>query len=158
MALKLDMSKTYDRVEWRFLELIMRKLGFADNWVNLIMECIQSVIYVVLTDGEPTGSICPSRGFRQGYPLSPYLFLLCAEGLTTLIRQAELDGYISRVATYHKGPKVSYLLFADDSRLFCKATVSESTIIMEILSLYEHSLGQKINKEKSAIFFSSNTP
>uniref|UniRef100_A0A2N9HP17 Reverse transcriptase domain-containing protein n=1 Tax=Fagus sylvatica TaxID=28930 RepID=A0A2N9HP17_FAGSY len=125
MALKLDMSKAYDRVEWRFLELIMHKLGFANNWVNLIKECIQSVTY---------------------------------SGVTSLIRQAELDGHISGVATYRRGLKVSHLLFADDSLLFCKATISNSTKIMEILSLYEHSSGQKINREKSAIFFSSNTP
>jgi hypothetical protein len=158
MALKLDMSKAYNRVEWRFLELIMRKLGFADNWVNLIMECIQSVTYSVLIDGEPTGFICPSRGLRQGDPLSPYLFLLCAGGLTSLIRQGEMDGHISELATCRRGPKVSHLLFADDSLLFCKATISDNTKIMEILSLYEHSSGQKINREKSAIFFSSNTP
>jgi hypothetical protein len=78
--------------------------------------------------------------------------------VTSLIRQAELDGHISGVATYRRGLKVSHLLFADDSLLFCKATISNSTKIMEILSLYEHSLGQKINREKSAIFFSSNTP
>ncbi len=106
----------------------------------------------------PTSFIHPSRGLRQGNPLSPYLFLLCAEGLTSLIKLAELDGYIFGVATYRRGPKVSHHLFADDSLLFCKATISDSTKIMEILSLYEHSSGQKINREKSAIFFSSNTP
>ena len=80
MALKLDMSKTYDRVEWRFLELIMRKLGFADNWVNLIMECIQFVTYSVLIHSEPTSFIRPSRGLRQGHPLSLYLFSLMCRG------------------------------------------------------------------------------
>ena len=158
MALKLDMSKAYDRVEWRFLELFMRKIGFADNWVNFIMECIQSVNYSVLIDGEPTGFIRLSRGLRQKDPLSPYLFLLCIEGLTSLIRQAELDGHIFGVATCRRRPKVSHLFFTDDNLLFCKATISNSTKIMEILSLYEHSLGQKINREKFVIFFSSNTP
>ena len=136
----------------------MRKLGFADNWVNLIKECIQSVTYSVLIDGEPIDFIRPSQGLRQGDPLYPYLFLLCAESLTSLIRQAKLDGHISGVATCRRGPKVSHLLFVDDSLLFCKATISDSTKIIEILSLYEHSSGQKIKREKSVIFFSSNTP
>ena len=87
MAVKLDMSKAYDRVEWTFVESIMRKLGFAKRWISMIMKCIRTVQYSILLDGVPKGYIIPSRGLRQGYPLSPYLFLLCAEGLSTLIHK-----------------------------------------------------------------------
>ena len=97
MALKLDMSKAYDKVEWVFLEKILLKMGFQDTWVDMIMQCIMTVSYSILVNGQPTGLIYPSRGLRQGDPLSPFLFLFCAKGLNALLCQAannkEIQGY-----------------------------------------------------------------
>ena len=89
MAVKLDISKAYNLVEWGFLRQIMLKLGFDPRWVHLAMETITTASYSVLINGEPRGFITPLRGIRQGDPISPYLFLLCAEGLSAMLRKAE---------------------------------------------------------------------
>lgn len=92
MALKLDMAKTFVRVEWDFLEAIMRQMSFSERWISLMMICIKTVSYIVLINGKPGRTFYPSRGIQQGDPLSPYLFLLCAEGRNALLSKAEREG------------------------------------------------------------------
>ncbi|KAK7837690.1 hypothetical protein CFP56_020890 [Quercus suber] len=157
MSMKLDMSKAYDRVEWVYLEKIMEKMGFDKKWINLITMCIRSVTYSIMLNGQPHGLITPTRGLRQGDPLSPYLFLLVTEGLHALFEEAKDNGEIEGVSLCPSGPRISHLLFADDSLVFCKATVAESVKVQSILYKYELASGQSINRGKTNLFFSSNT-
>ena len=157
MALKLDMSKAYDRVEWSFLRSVMLVMGFDERWVALVMECVTTVTYSILINGEPMGDIKPSRGIRQGDPLSPYLFLLCSEGLHRMIQRAACNGDIKGVSICRNGPKLTHLFFADDSLLFCRATIQECRKIMDILAAYEEVSGQRLNREKTTLFFSKST-
>ena len=154
MAMKLDMSKAYDWVEWIYLVRIMEKLGFCEKWVSLVLDCISTVSYSILVNSEPKGDIRPSRGLRQGDPLSPYLFLLCSEGLNRMLQKAATDDDIRGFSLCKRGPKISHLLFADDSLLFCRVSLSDLQVIQNILSLYEKASGQKLNREKTTIFFS----
>ncbi|XP_042988623.1 uncharacterized protein LOC122316153 [Carya illinoinensis] len=113
MATKLDMSKAYDWVEWDFLAAVMKKMGFDQAWISIILNCISSA--------EAVGSL-------SSVPIG-------------------------------KGPqRVSHLFFADDSMIFCKSNSLEWSRLMRILSIYERASGQVLNKEKSSIFFSKNTP
>ncbi|XP_023871998.2 uncharacterized protein LOC111984613 [Quercus suber] len=157
MALKLDMSKAYDRVEWCCLHQIMLKLGFSERWVGLIMQCVSSVTYAVRINGVPQGHITPSRGLRQGDPLSPYLFLFCAEGLSAMFHQAVQRRRLRGIAASRSGPKLSHLFFADDSLIFGQATHEECAEIRRILKVYEDSSGQQLNKQKTSLYFSRNT-
>ena len=158
IAVKLDMSKAYDRVEWNFLKGIMSKLGFVGQWINLIMVCLKSFSYAILFNGEPHGLITPSRGIRQGDPLSPYLFLLYAEGLLCLLRKAKLDNLLHGVSVCRGGTRISHLLFADNSLIFCEASVLECERLGTLLDLYKEASGQQVNRQKTTLFFSKNTP
>ncbi|KAK3230966.1 hypothetical protein Dsin_002847 [Dipteronia sinensis] len=141
MAIKLDMSKAYDRVEWVFIENMMLRLGFSDSWVNRIMGCVKSVSY----------SLKPTRGLRQGDPLSPYLFLICVEGLTTLINTAYINGSIAGFRCSRSSPIITHLFFVDDSLLFSEATDSNCMAIRGVLDDYARATRQLVNFAKSAV-------
>ena len=68
-----------------------------------------------------------------------------------------MEGHIQGVAICQNGPRVSHLFFADDRVLFCQAKEEECRKILDILGTYERGLGQKINRDKTNIFFNSNT-
>ncbi|XP_062102834.1 uncharacterized protein LOC133812999 [Humulus lupulus] len=157
MALKLDMSKAYDTIEWGFLEAMMKKMGFGDHWVSLVMKCVSSVSYKIAIEGQELGPIVPTRGLRQGDPLSPYLFIFCAEGFFALISKFVGEGRLTGCKVARAAPVISHMLFADDSYLFCKASMEEAVHVKELLHSYQVASGQQINLAKSSVFFSTNT-
>ena len=152
IALKLDINKAYDRVEWSFLQGIMQRMVFPKGWIKRVMGYVTTSTFYVLINGKPFGNIHPSRGICQGDPLSPYLFLLCVDGFTSL-----LEGHIHGVSICRRALIISNLLFADDSLLFCRATCNEAEAIADILQVYAKASSQSINLEKSLVYFSSNT-
>jgi hypothetical protein len=151
------MSKAYDWVDWVFLEAIMIRLGFDERWIHLVMSCVRSVQYSMVVNGNLVGNIYPTRGIRHGDPISPYLFIICADALNSLIYRAVDTGIITGVPTSPSGPRLSHLFFADDSLLFCKANLVEWRRLMRILGVYEVGSGPKLNLQKTSILFSRNT-
>jgi hypothetical protein len=85
-----------------------------------VMTCLGTVLYAIVVNGQPMGRIVPCQGIRQGDSLSPYLFLLCVEALSSLLQHAETNGCITGVPTSKKGPLLSHLFFAYNILLVCK--------------------------------------
>ena len=156
VALKLDISKAYDMVEWKFLESTLRKLGFSEKWVDLIMRCITTSSFCVLINGVAKGLIHPQRGLRQGCLMSPYLFILCVEVFSNLLLQAESQQSIHGLK-FSKDLSITHLLFADDSLIFTKATTEDCTNLKAIFIRHAAASGQIFNFEKSSMFFIGNT-
>ncbi|KAK2392457.1 hypothetical protein QL285_065815 [Trifolium repens] len=118
LLFKVDFEKAYDSVDWGYLDAVMGKMGFPTLWRKWIRECVSTATASVLVNGSPTDEFPLERGLRQGDPLSPFLFLLAAEGLHVLM-QAMVEG--NRFTGYRVGGletvSVSHLQFADDTLL-----------------------------------------
>lgn len=121
-----------------------------------MMQCVTSVTYSIRINGKPRGQIAPTRGLRQSDPLSLYLFLLCAKGLSSLIKKVVSMGVMEGNSVCRRGPSISHLFFEDDSIVFCKASIEECDALQQILKVYEQASGQQLNRAKTSFFFSTN--
>jgi hypothetical protein len=155
-ALNIDMMKAYDRVEWGYLHGCLLKLGFHVSWIDSVMRCVTRVWYAVKVNGDLTQPVIPSRGIRQGDPISPYLFLLCTEGLSCLLHEKEASGQLQGIRNGRRGPPISHLLFADDSIFFAKSDSHSVEALVSTLDVYCKGSGQKVNHDKSTIFFGNS--
>lgn len=158
MALKLDMSKAYERVEWDYLKTTLRKKGFSDKWVKWIMKCIYSVTYQILINGSPMDKIEQKRGIRQGDPLSPMLFLICMEGFSSKLRKIEFNNKIEGIRIRRTSPMITHLLFADNCYIFTKIRNRDEENIKNFQTEFSKTSGQVINLENLDIIFSNNAP
>ncbi|KAA3463975.1 reverse transcriptase [Gossypium australe] len=140
-ALKLDMSKAYDRIEWSFLEKNVAWYG---------------VTYTVVINGKHGEEFKPQRGLRQGDPLSPYLFLICTEGFSRLIELAKKEKRLSGIRMGRGNVSASHLFFVDDSVLFGEASEEGANNMKCVVQEYEKISGQLVNFDKSLIYFSGN--
>lgn len=156
--LKVDLEKAYDRVDWDFLKQVLKFTGFAPILIDLIMDYVSSSKLLVYSNGETLEPFSTARGLRQGDPLSPYLFVLCKEILShricKLVEQKEWRPIKIGGAVL----MISHIFFADDLLLFGEASFSQTRVMEYILTNFCGFSDQRVNKDKSSIWFSPNTP
>lgn len=136
----------------------MCKLGFAPRWIKWIMTCLSSVRYSIKFNGTLLDTFAPSRGLRQGDPLSPFLFLFVADGFSRLMEERVAAGDITPVKICRGAPGISHLLFADDTLLFFKADCEQARLIKGVLNEYALGTGQLVNSNKCSILFDDTSP
>eukprot|EP00253_Pinus_taeda_P036043 PITA_36043 len=153
MVMQLDLSKAFDKVNWNYLEAILTAFGFDQQWINWILALIKSSSFSILVNGSPSETFIPSRGIRQGDPLSPFLFVILMEGVSRLIHKAKEEGNLRGLHPLQSIPATTHQQFMDDTLLHGTPTVKEALAFKSILILFNKASGMEINHAKSKIFF-----
>lgn len=153
--MKIDLRKAYDSIQWRFIEYAMKFLGIPQQFVNWIMVCVSTAQYSVVLNGSSFGYFKGKRGIRQGDPISPYIFVMCMEILSRLLKTSSEEPKFK----YHKHCKSLKLnhLFADDLMLFSYADKFSPVWLKGKLDVFSNLSGLHVNSSKSQIFL-ANAP
>lgn len=150
-CIKVDIRKAFDSVSWDFIKDSLLYFGFPLSFVNWILSCISSSTFSVLINGEPHGFFEGEKGLRQGDPLSPYLFVLCMEILSRLLRKLP-DGNFE----FHprcKRISLTHLIFADDLLLFTRGNFKSVAAVHSALATFANWSGLHANSQKTGIYF-----
>ena len=157
VALKLDLEKAYDRFEWPFIRETLEFFQVPSTLIALIMNMISSTRFHILWNGSPLLEVIPSRGIRQGDPLSPHLFILCLERLSIKLTEAIRNKSIHPL-NFRTGVHLSHLFFADDIFLFTRAIARDCTNLNHLLLEFCTMSSQIMSATKSKTWFSPRTP
>eukprot|EP00253_Pinus_taeda_P022169 PITA_22169 len=136
MLMQLGLSKDYDKVSWRYLEAVLEAFGFCRTWIKWILALIKSPKYSILVNGAPSVPLTPSRGIRQGDPISPFLFVILMEGLSRTIAKKKAEGSIKGLQPIRSLPAITHQQFVDDTMLHGTPTVKEDVAYRAILDLF----------------------
>ncbi|XP_031122605.1 uncharacterized protein LOC116025505 [Ipomoea triloba] len=158
VAIKLDMMKAFDRVDWPFLQKLLTKFGFPETFVRLIMNNLSSTRLSIMVNGISCGYFQPTRGVKQGDPLSPILFILISEVLSRMLIHNIGTGLISPYATSLGCPTITHLAFADDIIIFVNGGLTSLKRLSNVLKSYQKASGQRINYHKSFFVASKRCP
>ena len=157
MAAKIDLRKAYDKLEWPFVKYTLMFYHFPTPIIDLIMACISSSSISILWNGVVSTPFCPSRGIRQGDPLSSYLFILCLNHLSLSLDQAIHIKQLSPIRVGCRPLGFNHILFANNIFLFAKANIQDCMTLFNPFSHFSEASGQICSVSKSKIFFSRNT-
>jgi hypothetical protein len=153
MLIKLDLSKDFDRISWQYMRSLLEAFGFDNHWVDWIMRLTSSAFFSILVNGMPSQPFSPTRGIRQGDPLSPFLFVLMAEGLGRYLKASVLEGSLKGLPLHNIQPTPSHNQFVDDTLLLNTLTAREAIKLNSILTDFVDASGMALNLEKSKLYF-----
>ena len=136
--------------------MVLNHFGFPSNIINLIMSCISSTSTAILFNSNKLDSFQPSRGIRQGDPISPYIFLLCIEFMGAQISSMCENNRWDKIKASKNSPSFSHVSFANNLMLFAKVNAKNCEVIVEVLDTFCKLARQKMNLAKSRVLFSSN--
>ncbi|KAL9685913.1 hypothetical protein QQ045_023367 [Rhodiola kirilowii] len=156
ILIKLDMSKAYDRLSWRFLLKMFSALGFSNKWIDLIYRNIANCWYSVVWNRKQYGFFKSNRGVRQGDPLSPTLFILAMEFFSRLLNNEISNNRIMAFQLHGCRNNVHHLLYADDLLIFTNGHKRSVQRLLETINVFCQVSGQQLNASKSRIFFSKH--
>ncbi|XP_074305620.1 uncharacterized protein LOC141640841 [Silene latifolia] len=151
LMMKLDLQKAYDSFEWSFVEGMLEAMGFPANFTQFFMQCMTTSSYSLALNGSIFGLFKGQRGRRQGDPLSPFIFTICLEYLSRILR------VVQKLEKYKFHPlcnrvKLSHLCFADDLILFCKGDRASVKLLFKSFEYFSKASGLVMNKGKSNIY------
>lgn len=152
VILKLDFEKAYDKVDWNFLEEVLKRKGFSETWIHWINQAVRGGRVCIDMNGMRGEFFRSFKGLRQGDPLSPLLFNLVADALSAMLTRAASAGLIQGLVPSLVAGGITHLQYADDTILLLQFSVENLTNIRRILACYETMSGMKINFDKSEVF------
>nr|KAJ0195447.1 hypothetical protein LSAT_V11C700350330 [Lactuca sativa] len=149
---KVDFEKAFDSLSWEYLDSILQQMDFGAKWRAWIHGCLSSTRVSILINGAATSEFGMERGIRQGDPLSPFLYIIAAEGLHIVMEMAKEQGIFEGIQLPQQGPTISHLQYADDTILMGSWSFENAKNLIRILRCFELSSGLKVNMSKSKLF------
>jgi len=151
MIIQLDISKAYDKLSWSYIRAMLKAYGFDYSWIKWVMELVTTTNRSILLNVSPSKTFKPTRGLRQGDPLSPFLFILMLKGLGREIRATKEEGRIQGPRLTQGGDSVTHQQFVDDDMLQGTPIVKEAREFKKILSEFSMAAGIEVSLTKSNI-------
>jgi hypothetical protein len=158
MIIQLDLVKAYDKISWHYMAKMLEAFGFDQHWINWIVMLVSSIGFSLLINGSPTKHFFPSRGIKQGDPLSHFLFILMMEGLRRSIKSTTTAGEIKGLKLFENFPTSTNQQLVDDSLLHGTPMVKEAKVYKKILEEFGEASGEEINHSRSMIYFFNTNP
>jgi len=148
VIMQQNIVKAYDKFNWGYIKKILTAFGFDHNWIRWVMALVTTSSFSILVNSSPSDIFFPSRGLRQGDPLSPFLFILMMEGLGRAIKQAKNLGKIKGLQVSEKGQTLTHQQFVDDTMLQGIPTVKEAVAYKPIFNAFAQASGMEVNLTK----------